>query len=168
MATAQIKLRLDVNFGDPVTPEPRLVELPALRPGADSVRVLGYPLETVLAEKLVTAIELGPANARVRDFADRHTLIGAHQVTCGPVRAALTATAAFRQVELRPLAAAASGLGSLRASAYAAYRRTLGEAGVALPEPFQDVIDTTAAFVDPTLGSLDDAAFWDPTRRSWK
>ncbi len=77
LATAQIKFRLDINFGDPVTPEPRVVELPALRPGVDSVRVLGYPLETVLAEKLVTAIELGLANTRVRDLADVYTLTGA-------------------------------------------------------------------------------------------
>lgn len=73
LATAQVKLRLDINFGDPVTPEPRPVELPALRPGTEPIRVLGYPLETVLAEKLTTAIDLGPANTRVRDFADVFT-----------------------------------------------------------------------------------------------
>ena len=70
LATAQAKLRLDVNFGDLVNPAPGLVELPALRPGYPPVRILGYPLATVLAEKLVTAIHLGPANTRVRDFVD--------------------------------------------------------------------------------------------------
>ena len=37
------------------------------------VRVLGYPIETVLAEKITTAIGLGPANTRVRDYADIYT-----------------------------------------------------------------------------------------------
>ena len=32
IGTARVKLRLDVNFGDPVTPAPHVVELPALRP----------------------------------------------------------------------------------------------------------------------------------------
>lgn len=32
LATARVKLRLDVNFGDPVIPLPRTVELPSLRP----------------------------------------------------------------------------------------------------------------------------------------
>ncbi len=150
-----------------MTPEPRVVELPALRPGVDSVRVLGYPLETVLAEKLVTAIELGLANTRVRDLADVYTLTGAHQLTCGPIRAALTATAAFRSVQLRSFAAATSDLGALRASTYVAYCRALGEAGVALPEPFQDVINAAASFVDPILDGLDGGAIWDPTRRRW-
>lgn len=57
IGTARVKLRLDVNFGDPVTPVPHLVEVPALRVGMEPVRVLGYPIETALAEKLVTAIE---------------------------------------------------------------------------------------------------------------
>ena len=70
IATAQVKLRLDINFGDPVTPGPQLIDLPALRPGTEAIRILGYPVETVLAEKLTTAIELGPASTRVRDYAD--------------------------------------------------------------------------------------------------
>uniref|UniRef100_UPI0032213D84 nucleotidyl transferase AbiEii/AbiGii toxin family protein n=1 Tax=Nigerium sp. TaxID=2042655 RepID=UPI0032213D84 len=55
LATARVSLHLDVNFGDPVTPEPALVELPSLRGGSGPVRVLGYPIESVLAEKIVTA-----------------------------------------------------------------------------------------------------------------
>jgi hypothetical protein len=44
-----------------------MIELPSLRLDAAPVRVLGYPIETVLAEKLATAILLGAANTRVRD-----------------------------------------------------------------------------------------------------
>ena len=77
----------------------------------------------MLAEKLATAIDLGPANTRVRDFADVYTLTGTQPLTCGPVRAALTATAKFRDVEIGPLATAAADLGSLRASTYTAYKR---------------------------------------------
>ena len=80
------RIRLDINFGDPVTPAPRTVELPSLRPDAPPIRILGYPIETVLAEKLVTAIELGRANTRVRDFADIHLLTGAQALQCGELR----------------------------------------------------------------------------------
>jgi len=64
IATAVVRFRLDVNFGDPVTPAPQMIELPSLRPDTAAVRVLGYPIETVLAEKLATAIMLGAANTR--------------------------------------------------------------------------------------------------------
>ncbi len=167
LATAQVKLRLDINFGDPVTPGPRLVELPALRPDAPPIRVLGYPVETVLAEKLVTAIELGRANTRVRDFADIHLLTDTQTVRCGSLRDALTATAEFRGTTLIPLTRAAEGLGDLRHSTYAAYRKGLGEMGANLPERFSDAIAAAAAFIDPVLAGQDAPSFWSPKERQW-
>ena len=51
ISTATVKFRIDINFGDPITPAPGWVTLPPLRAGLEPVRVLGYPVETVLAEK---------------------------------------------------------------------------------------------------------------------
>jgi hypothetical protein len=76
IATAAVKFGLDVNFCNPITPGPNRVTIPPLRPRMEPVRVLGYPIETVLAEKIVTAIALGPANTRVRDYTDIYTLTG--------------------------------------------------------------------------------------------
>jgi len=42
LATARIKLKLDVNFGDPVTPSPGSISLPTLL-GGPPVDILGYP-----------------------------------------------------------------------------------------------------------------------------
>lgn len=167
LATAQVKLRLDINFGDPVTPAPRTVELPALRPGAHPIRILGYPIETVLAEKIITAIELGRANTRVRDFVDLHLLTGTQTMQCGSLRDALLATAGFRGTTLIPLTRAAEGLGELRDSTYVAYRKGLGETGVGLPQRFADTVAVVAAFVDPVLAGLDADAAWNPVQRNW-
>jgi hypothetical protein len=38
--------------------------------GQQPVHILGYPLPMVIAEKMVTALERGPANTRWRDFGD--------------------------------------------------------------------------------------------------
>lgn len=51
--------------------------------------LLGYPIETVLAEKISTAVSLGEANTRVRDYVDLYTLTGRHQLSYATVRAAL-------------------------------------------------------------------------------
>lgn len=83
------------------------------------------------------------------------------------MRAALTATAKFRNVEIRPLAISASDLGSLRASTYTAYRRSIGEVGVALPERFQEVVDAAVAFIDPVIDGLADEGHWEPAHRRW-
>jgi len=167
LATAQVKLRLDINFGDPVTPAPRTVELPSLRTDAPPIHILGYPIETVLAEKLVTAIELGRANTRVRDFVDIHLLTGTQTLQCGSLRDALLATADFRDTTLIPLAQATEGLGELRDSTYVAYRKGLGEAGANLPERFSDTVAAVAVFVDPVLDGIDAEAAWNPAERDW-
>jgi hypothetical protein len=43
LSTAQVRFRIDVNFGDPLTPAPMPVILPSLRPTLPDIRVLGYP-----------------------------------------------------------------------------------------------------------------------------
>jgi hypothetical protein len=166
IATAQVKLRLDVNFGDPVTPSPQLIALPALRPGADSIRVLGYPIETVLAEKVTTAIGLGAANTRVRDFADIYVLTGTHNLMADPVQRALEATATFRGTSLTPLEGIVDDLVALRSSGYVSYRRNLGRDGGHLPEEFSEVVNGVVRFVDPLISTR--VEVWDPATRRWK
>lgn len=168
IATAQVKLQLDINFGDPVIPEPSIVELPALRPGFKSIRILGYPIETVLAEKLVTAMDLALANTRVRDYVDVYTLTRTHKVTVFALHDAMTATSSFRGVRLVPLAQVTEGLGVLRASTYRAYRRGLGDVGTELPFDFNDVVRATAGFIDPVIIGMDGRSEWDPVARRWR
>lgn len=167
LATAKVKFRLDVNFGDPVTPEPLLVKLPSLREHAEPIHVMGYPLETMLAEKLITAVELGPANTRVRDYCDIYALTGARSVVCGILREALMATAEFRGVRVNSLADTVADLAALRQTAYAAYRRSLGETGQQLPEGFQSTVTAVAAFIDPVIAGLDARRRWEPRLRRW-
>jgi hypothetical protein len=155
IATAAVKLRLDVNFGDPVTPSPQIVEVPALRPGVDAIRVLGYPVETVIAEKLSTAVALGAANTRVRDYADIYTLITSRELDDDVVRKAVRATAAFRGTAIRPLTEVTSELVALRSGAYGAYRAGLGMSGNDLPEDFADLVRAVAAFGDRVLPGVE-------------
>ena len=105
LATARIRLKLDINFGDPVTPGPGTISLPTLLDGP-AVDILGYPVVTVLAEKLGTAVQLGEADTRIRDYVDLYNLTGSHPLEFPPTRAALLATAAHRRITLRPVSTA--------------------------------------------------------------
>jgi len=87
----------------------------------------------VLAEKITTAIGLGPANTRVRDYADIYTLTRNWPVDHGVAREALLATAAFRGTTLAALSSAVDNLADLRQQTYAAYRANLGTTGEDLP-----------------------------------
>jgi len=166
IATAAVKFRLDVNFGDPITPAPQRIDLPSLRPSLAPVRVLGYPIETVLAEKIATAIVLGPANTRVRDYADIYTLTSQHSVTHAAAREALLATAAFRGTDVVALSSVIHNLVDLRAATYDAYRAGLGPAGAGLPAEFGQVVAGVTAFAD-RLASSAPPMTWRPTVRRW-
>lgn len=167
VSTATIKLKLDINVGDPVVPGPQLVELPSQRPGMSAVRVLGYPIETVLAEKTSTAIALGEANTRVRDYADLHTLTGRHTIRYDTMRAALLATAAHRGVTLVSLSGVVGSLATTRQAAYEAFVRRLGPDDERRPANFSQVVDDVIRFVDPLIDNGTVPMIWTPASRAW-
>jgi len=166
IATATVKFRLDINFGDPITPAPGLVTLPSLRPGMESVRVLGYPVETVLAEKIATAIALGPANTRVRDYADIYALTGKRTITHRTARRALLATTAHRGTPIQRLSDALGNFTELRRQTFDAYRTSLGDVGRQLPADLKALVSAVTTFADPLVTEAD-KAIWQPTERQW-
>ncbi|GIH73230.1 hypothetical protein Mth01_54830 [Sphaerimonospora thailandensis] len=95
IARARLKLQLDVSFGDPITPEPQVIDYPQ-QLSAERFQIFGYPLATVIAEKLSTAVALGDLNTRDRDYADLFRLVSLHDLDGGELTAALNATAAHR------------------------------------------------------------------------
>jgi len=72
---ARIKMQVDVGLGDVVTPAVVDITFPALleQPAAELV---GYPVETAIAEKLEAVVDLGLANSRMKDFFDLWSLLG--------------------------------------------------------------------------------------------
>lgn len=167
IATARVKFRLDANFGDPVTPAPVSVRIPSLRPNLPPVRVLGYPVETVLAEKIATAIALGPANTRVRDYADIYMLTGNHAVKHRDARRALLATSRFRRTPVIPLSSVVGNIADLRARAYLTYHASIGGAGRHLPTDFRPVVKAATDFADALAANGAPNAAWDPLTRRW-
>jgi hypothetical protein len=166
ISTAMVKFRMDVNFGDPITPAPGWVTVPPLRPDMKPVRVLGCPVETVLAEKIATAIDLGPANTRVRDYADIYTLTGLHVIDHRTARQALQATASHRGTSVQPLSDAAGGFAGLRRQTYDAYRTGLGSPGLQLPAHLESLVRAVTAFADP-LAADNGETTWQPAERRW-
>lgn len=165
VATAELSLKVDVNVGDPVTPEPVEVTYPALLD--EPFTLVGYPLETVLAEKLVTMIARGDTTTRDRDFADVWLLIGRHHIGFRQLRAAIIATAAYRDVTLAPLGDVLSRLATDRQHNWRRYTARTG-LDEAVPATLAEVIADVTGFVDPVLNNMHGtAAAWDPVTSSW-
>lgn len=69
ITNAQVRLQVDVGFGDVITPEASAVEFPPLL-DFPAPKLRAYPRETVVAEKLEAMVQLGMANSRMKDFYD--------------------------------------------------------------------------------------------------
>jgi predicted nucleotidyltransferase component of viral defense system len=69
LAGARLSIQIDVGFGDAITPEAVEEEWRELLP-FPSARLLVYPPETVIAEKLEAVVSLGINNSRMKDFYD--------------------------------------------------------------------------------------------------
>jgi len=161
LQTAVIKLKVDVNVGDPVLPEPIEIEMPSVLDGQPPIKVIGYPLPMVFAEKLVTAVARGVASTRWRDFADVVLLSSSNSVDGNEMAEALDAVATYRQVTLQPLREVLDGYATL---AQERWRRWLERQGLddRISSEFDEVPEQVFTFADPPLtGQTKDAA-WTP------
>jgi hypothetical protein len=73
LAGARIPVQVDVGFGDAIVPTPIRETYPTLL-AHESPRILVYPREAVVAEKLEAMVTLGVTNGRMKDFYDVHLL----------------------------------------------------------------------------------------------
>lgn len=80
LGSARLRVQLDIGFGDAVTPEPQLVELPRLLEDEVRRELRAYTAETVVAEKFEAIVRLGLANSRMKDYLDIDLLLQTGQV----------------------------------------------------------------------------------------
>jgi hypothetical protein len=171
LSRARLKLQLGVSFGDPVTPAPAPIEYPQYLTD-ETFTLYGYPIATVIAEKLATAtataIALGDLNTRDRDYADLHQLITRHHLHGDELTTALHNTASHRGIQLHPLSEAISDLPTRRQASYTAWRRRQGHAAENHPATFADRVSTVTAFADPLATGAARGRDWDPATRAWQ
>ncbi|MGH3429302.1 MAG: nucleotidyl transferase AbiEii/AbiGii toxin family protein [Mycobacteriales bacterium] len=148
LAAAAIIFHLDVNFGDPIWPEPAVTKLPLLLGGELPIR--GYPVHMVLAEKIVTAISRGRVNTRWRDFLDITNIARHNAVDGNDLCTALRVVSEYRKVPLIPLAIALDAMAPIAQNRWAAWRRKQ-RLQDRTPLEFQHLIDTCVVFADPAI-----------------
>lgn len=107
IGSARCTLRIDVGFGDAVTPQPQTAAYPTLLGDFQAPTLRVYPVYTVIAEKYQAMVMLGQANSRMKDFYDLAVIARRTQLEGATLAAAIAATFARRQTVLpteRPLA----------------------------------------------------------------
>ena len=162
IATARIRLQVDVGFGDAITPDAELVEFPALLEfPAPKLRV--YPRETVIAEKFEAMVQLGMANSRMKDFFDVVVLSRTFDFDGDWLARAIRATFDRRGTTLpagRPVALTSEFAGD--AAKQAQWKAFLRKSGATTSdaEPLPDVVSAVSAFLLPPLRAAVAEATW--------
>lgn len=152
---ARIPLQVDVGFGDAVYPRPRLADFPGLLDGPRP-RILVYPREAVVAEKLHAMVRHGQDNTRAKDFYDVFVLSSIFGFDGGIQSRAIEKTFNRRSTELPktpPIALLPSWYeSSERALRWKKYLERDKLTGA--PSDLRSVGKRTIEFLWPPLGAL--------------
>ncbi|MBC9944770.1 nucleotidyl transferase AbiEii/AbiGii toxin family protein [Leucobacter sp. cx-328] len=163
---SRLTIGIDVSFGDPIWPAPRDIDLPRLIDlGLPAVRLKGYPLVMVIAEKVVTAMHRGAGNTRWRDFADVYLLMRSHAFSAEQIRAAVIVVAEHRGTKVSALLPTLEGMPRRAQPKWKAWRRRIGREAD-LPEQFAEVLSGVASFIDP-IARGGAKGEWDPAQLRW-
>ncbi|MCC6227410.1 MAG: nucleotidyl transferase AbiEii/AbiGii toxin family protein [Microthrixaceae bacterium] len=165
LAGARVSFHVDVNVGDPIEPAPETTAVPRVLGG--SIDVLGYSVEMVIAEKLVTAVQRGTANTRWRDFVDLHRIIRSRRLAGAQLVASARLVAEYRIATLAPLGTVLDGYGEVAQARWAAWR-TKQKLEDEAPERIDDLIASLVEFAEPILDGTAASLTWDPTSRTWQ
>lgn len=165
LASARLPFHVDVNVGDPIWPQPISVEVPRLR-GGEPIRIAGYPIHMVHAEKIVTAVQRGTANTRWRDFGDIYTLSRRHPTSGSDLERAIQEVARGRQATLASLTEVLDGYAAIAQTRWAAWRRR--NTSNHLPEQFADVLADVLRFAEQPLRADVEGLVWDPQLAVWQ
>lgn len=100
LTKARCSVRVDIGFGDAVTPGPEEVRLPTLLPEMPRPELRAYPRATVVAEKLEAIVDLGMSNSRMKDYFDLLAIVRENVVNVDDVALAIEATFARRRTSI--------------------------------------------------------------------
>jgi len=153
IAGARLPMRVDIGYGDAITPEAAEIDYPSLldQPRA---RLRAYPPETVVAEKFQAVVELGMLNSRMKDFFDLWAIGGAFAFEGDLLARAIQATFERRETSIPaslPIALTPEFATAKQPQWVAFLRRT----DIALtPRPFPEIQAQIAALVMPPAQAL--------------
>jgi predicted nucleotidyltransferase component of viral defense system len=102
VAKARLVVQIDIGFGDSIVPRPDEIEYPVLLE-FPVPKLLAYPRETVVAEKLEAITVLGFLNSRMKDYFDLMLLSQLYEFDGTVLYRAVSATFKRRSTEVEPL-----------------------------------------------------------------
>ncbi len=164
LQNARVTIQIDMGFGDVVTPAAVPTAYPVLLDFA-APQLLGYPRETVVAEKFEALTKLGLLNSRMKDFYDLWVLSRQFDFDGATLAVAIQKTFANRKTAVRSrptgLTSEFGGDASKQAQWLGFLKKTKLEG---VPAALQTVIDELVPFLGPVAAAVESQLAFD---RRW-
>jgi hypothetical protein len=153
--SARLVLQIDMGVGDAVWPAAKHCDYPALL-DFSSPRILAYPREAVVAEKLEALVVLGDRNSRIKDFFDLYYLADECEFDRGTLTESVRRTFARRRTPIPPDKPVGLTIAYWENPSRPAQLRAFARrAGIKLPEaPGEAFVRLLDSFLNPILDDL--------------
>jgi len=164
----RIHIQIDLAFTDPVFPEPMKVNYPSILQFPEP-RIRIYPKETIIAEKLEAAVQLGEINTRMKDFYDLWQLSSNFEFEGITLVTAVRATFSSRNTGIPPTIPLAlrSEFAKKNQKLWKAFLSRINASEPGL-QSLEEVIKTIREFLMPVVEAVyqnaDFQKMWDPDR----
>ncbi|HEV3385054.1 MAG TPA: nucleotidyl transferase AbiEii/AbiGii toxin family protein, partial [Gemmata sp.] len=161
---SRVTMQIDMGFGDVITPAAVLTKYPVLLDFA-APQILGYPRETVVAEKFEAMTKLGLLNSRMKDFYDLWILSKQFDFDGATLAAAIQKTFVNRSTTVisRPTALTpAFGNDNSKQMQWQGFLKKTKLDGA--PTSLQVVIDDLVSFLGPVAEAIESRSVFD---RRW-
>ena len=154
LAHVPITVRMDIGFGDAVTPPATALPFPTLL-GHDPPVIRAYPPETAVAEKVEAMCTLGIINSRMKDYCDLIAISRGFEIDGQSLTEAIQATFQRRGTPLPD--GIPTGLSEEFAEDAGKQRQWIGYLGRTkldtVPRSLTDAIAVVRGFVLPALAA---------------
>jgi hypothetical protein len=172
IGTARLPVRVDIGFGDAITPAPETVTYPTLLDDLAAPCLRAYPVYTVIAEKLHAMVVLGMNNSRMKDFFDLEVIARTSALDGTTLVEAVRATFARRGTPLPTPTPIALTPEFAAASTKALQWRAFVNKAQLKADDLAGVIALLTEFLRPPIAAAgSDGRFesaWSPTLRRWE
>jgi len=152
LAHVPITVRIDVGFGDAITPDASQQSFPTLL-GHPAANILIYSPETVVAEKVEAMCKFGLVNSRMKDYADIIAISRRFEIGGDVLAQAFRATFERRGTRLPtdvPIGLSREfGADAEKASQWSGFLKRMRI--VDMPASLADAVESVEAFILPAL-----------------
>lgn len=152
LETARIPMQIDIGFGDVVVPGPQEAIFPTVL-DFPPPRLIGYSLESAIAEKFEAMVKLGELNSRMKDFYDIWLLSRQFDFMGDRLKAGIAETLTNRGTDLpAEIAAFSNSFLSMKNGEWQAFHRRLGQENI--PGDFAEIIRQVKIFLEPIVETI--------------